>query len=59
MSLFDEFISNEFGLLLVITLVVWGGFFSYLTYILSKVRDLRDEVRSLVKMSAETNGTED
>jgi hypothetical protein len=43
----QDLINSEFGLLLLLTIVVWGGFFAYLMYIFSKMNNLKKEVNSL------------
>ena len=47
MDALTDFILNEFGFLLVITTVVWGGFFTYLLYIFMRMRKLEKEVNDL------------
>ena len=40
-------ISAEFSLLLLLTVIVWGGFFAYLMYIFTKMNKLKKEMHSL------------
>ena len=40
-------ISAEFSLLLIITTIVWGGFFAYLLFMFSKMNKLKKEMQSL------------
>ncbi|MHA1991758.1 MAG: hypothetical protein ACW981_19015 [Candidatus Hodarchaeales archaeon] len=47
---FEDFIGTEFGLLFILTVIVWGGFLLYLTYIYKKTRDLKSELESLQKL---------
>ena len=42
-----ELITAQFSLLLILTAIVWGGFFSYLMYIFGKMNKLKKEVDSL------------
>lgn len=47
---FEDLIGTEFGLLFIITLIVWGGFILYLTYIYKKMQDLKSELNSIKKL---------
>ncbi|OLS22461.1 MAG: hypothetical protein HeimC3_30940 [Candidatus Heimdallarchaeota archaeon LC_3] len=47
---FESFIGTEFGLLFILTMVVWGGFILYLTYIYKKIKDLKSELNSIKKL---------
>ena len=47
---FEDLIGTEFGLLFILTIVVWGGFILYLTYIYKKMRDLKSELNSIEKL---------
>ena len=42
-----EIISAEFSLLLVLTVIVLGGFFAYLLYIFTKMNRLKRDVQDL------------
>ncbi len=42
-----ELITAQFSLLLILTAIVWGGFFSYLLYIFGRTNKLKKEVDSL------------
>ena len=44
-KMFD--ITPQFSLLLILTGIVWGGFFAYLLYIFSKMNKLKKEIASL------------
>lgn len=46
-------ITAQFQLLLVLTIIVWGGFFAYLLYIFSKMNKLNKEVQSLKALEKE------
>lgn len=46
-------ITAQFSLLLVITTIVWGGFFAYLLYIFSRMNKLKKEVDSLQALEQE------
>ncbi len=48
-----EFITAQFSLLLILTIIVWGGFFSYLFYIFGKMNKLKKEVQSLKALEKE------
>ena len=54
MDFINDFILTEFGFLLIITTIVWGGFFSYLMYILFRVRKLENEVTDLKAIENES-----
>ena len=47
------FITAQFSLLLVLTVIVWGGFFAYLLYIFAKMNNLKKEVQSLRALEKE------
>lgn len=47
---FESFIGTEFGLLFILTMVVWSGFILYLTYIYKKIKDLKSELNSIKKL---------
>ena len=47
MNFIDDFLGTEFGLLLIITIFVWGGFFLYLTYIFNRAQKLNKELQSI------------
>ena len=42
-----ELITAQFSLLLVLTAIVWGGFFAYLMYIFGRMNKLKKEIDSL------------
>lgn len=47
------FITAQFSLLLVLTIIVWGGFFAYLFYTFLKMDKLKKEVQSLRALEKE------
>jgi hypothetical protein len=50
MGIIEDIINNEFGLLLAITFIVWGGFLSFLTYIFFKIQSLKNDLHSLKQL---------
>ena len=40
-------VTPQFSLLLILTGIVWGGFFAYLLYIFTKMSKLKKEMASL------------
>lgn len=47
-------ISQEFSLLLVLTIIVLGGFFSYLLYVFGKMTKLKKDLQELRALEKET-----
>ena len=53
MGIIEDLIGTEFGLLLLLTAIVWGGFFLFLFYVLMKILKFNNEMRSLEKLARE------
>jgi hypothetical protein len=53
MDFISDIFENEFNLLFLITLVLFAGFFVYLTYIYKKTADIKSELKSLQKLDQE------
>ena len=47
MDFIYDLINTEFGLLFMITLIVWFGIILYLTYIYKRIVNLEHEIKSL------------